>query len=96
MLLITLNEWFGPNRDTPPGHVEVSERLVGFVTDMTLPEALLHLHNHETARNNHYRGSAITYTLLTVETIDYLNSGITDKFNIQVIEDLPINPEDFD
>jgi len=93
MLLITFNEWFGPTRGNED-KVPVLEYMTSLVTDMALPEALLHVHAYEEAHNAKYRASAINYTLLTVETIDYLNSDVREKMNIQLIEELPIIDEE--
>ena len=88
MLLITFNEWFGPTRGNED-KVPTSDCVTSVVTLMRLPEALLHMHAYQEAHNSKYKVSAITYTLLTVVTIEYLNPDVRDKMNIQRIEDLP-------
>jgi len=89
MLLITFNEWFGPTRGNED-KVPVLEYMTSMVTHMKLQEALLHVHAYQEAHNSKYIASAITYTLLTVVTIEYLNPDVREKMNIQLIEDLPI------
>lgn len=101
MLLITFNEWFGPGRhasDTIPKAHQVDESITqtGFVTGMELPEALLHVHAYEIAHNNRFVATAIHFTLLSVSKIDYLDEDIREKMDIQLIEALPIIPEEID
>ena len=89
MLLLTFNEWFGPTRGNED-KVPVLENQSAFVTEMTLPEALLRLDAYKQIHNTKYCSSAIEYTLLSVVTIESLDSVISDKFGITLIDDLPI------
>lgn len=88
MLLITVNEWFGPTRGNED-NVPSMDCMTSLVTHMRLPEALLHLHAYQEAHNTKYTASAITYVLLTVATIEYLNPDVREKMDLQLIEDLP-------
>ena len=93
MLLITCNEWFGPTRESEHP-VPVIESPCVFVTDMKLPEALLRINLYQTAHNSAFTASAINFTLVGVETIDYLNSDVRDKMSIPLIEDLPTTADE--
>lgn len=95
MLLITLNVWFGPTRDGE-GKVPVMEYQAAYVTRMPLRAALLHLNAYEVAHNSKFKASAINYTLLSVVTIDYLNSDVREKMRIQLIDDLPTTPDEIE
>jgi len=95
MLLITVNEWFGPTAEGE-GKVPVSEYQTALVSYLPLPEALLHLKAYELAHNSKYRASAINFTLLAVSTIDNLDSDVRKMVDIQMIEDLPTTAEEID
>lgn len=95
MLSITFNEWFGPTREGN-AKVPVIESTTTFVTDMTLPEALLHVHAYQIAHNLKYKATAIEFEFLTAIPIDYLNSQVRLLMNIILIEDLPTSTDEIE
>lgn len=95
MLSITFNEWFGPTREGS-AKVPIIESTTTFVTDMALPEALLHVHAYEVAHNLKYKSTAILFQFLTAIPIDYLNSQVRLVMNIILIEDLPTSTDEIE
>lgn len=89
MLLLTVNEWIGPSikaRDEQGKTGTNLERVVGFVTNFPLAEAIDVLREYEEVYQKKYEWTAVNYRLLSVSTIEDLSADSISKARINCIE----------
>lgn len=98
MLLITVQEWLGPGRKMTAAERERTEvrlNLIGFVTRLTLPEAIIHLNKYESAFNEKYL-LGFTMRIVAVSIIDDLDNKLINIGGMELIEDKPTSVIGFD
>ena len=89
MLLLTVNEWIGPSikaRDEQGKTGTNLERVVGFVTNLSLSQAIDILHEYEEVYRERYVWTAVNYRLLSVSAIEDLPADSISKARINCIE----------
>jgi len=88
MLLLTFNEWCGPGRNHPnPRYVVEYIKPVAFATRLTLREAIDRLADYQEKYRTHYT-LAVSFSLLTVSTIEDTPGAVLGLVNVRLIEDL--------
>ncbi len=103
MLLIRFNVWFGPSRTRmheanmgTQTRMESEVKQEAYATCLTLPQALRRMQEYERAFNERYeKVSAVNYTLLGVDTIEYLSREDLEIARVHLVEDRPTTSEQF-
>ncbi|RYE43956.1 MAG: hypothetical protein EOP24_26270 [Hyphomicrobiales bacterium] len=92
MLLITMHEWFGPSkaRTSRAGpRMEVERRHRGFITSLSLGEAIERIRAYEEAFNARYsEHTALNFELLSASKVDELTEEQIDSARVVHVEKL--------
>lgn len=94
MLLIMVNEWFGPGKDAVR-KFETQNELRAFASrgdDLNAALRKLVAHQEALCATSH-PATVWSYTLLSVSKIDAVDEDLLVRFRVPVIEDLPAAPE---
>lgn len=103
MLLITLNEWFGPSReamhrehvDPKAAKTEAKEYLTTFATRLPQLEALRRLMEYQRAYNKHYwQVTAINFRIHAITEVEDIPDDLLEEFQTFLVERLTIDGED--
>lgn len=97
MLLLTIQEWLGPGRNMTDAQREKTVekiQLVGFVTRLSLPEAIKHIYKYKQAYNQKFL-LGLTLKVISVSKIDDLPDDVIDMAGMELVEEKPISPTEF-
>lgn len=83
MLLLNLSEWNSAERIK----MGVQTAQVGYVTNLSLPEAIEIISEFESAFNRYY-SIAVNFSLLSVSEIGHLSNNHRDMARLPLMEDL--------
>lgn len=101
MLLITVSEWLGPNRnvmDNPDEFGEPIEPIIslqGYVTKLPMNYALERLEVYRRAYDSWSKCLALCFTVVYINRIEEISPTNIENMSLLSIEDLPSLPEDF-
>ena len=92
-----MQEWLGPGRDMTAEQKERTDekiQLVGFVTRLSLPDAIKHIHEYELAYNQKFP-LGLTMKLVSVSEIENLPNELVDMAGMELVEEKPTHPSEF-
>ena len=97
MLIITMNQWFGPGRNWPHDKQkpDSEQKKTCFATRLPLADALRRVRAYQNAFCGQYV-MAIELTLLSVHTIEDLEDDLLGFFNAKLAENLPQTGEELE
>lgn len=99
MLLMTYREWLGCRHTAPQNVREATppkETLLAYVTYLPLGEAIERVKAHEIAYAKWSPYLVVEHNLISVAEITDLTEGQRDAANLGLVEDLKIEPSQFD
>lgn len=93
MILLTMRQWLGPSNSTihnPKSEAKEAEvKLKGFVTNLSLGDAIRAINQYEKAYNVKYRDvMAVNFELIQVSNIDQLTNEEISMARLELVESL--------